>query len=265
MATNSPAGRISAWRILLMPGLFAVVGVLVLVALGIWQLQRLAWKEALIARIETRIAAAPVPAPDESSWSSARWADDEYRPVTASGRYLYERQVYVHGNATLEGSTRMGYFVLTPLQQAGGSIIVVNRGFMPMEFKRDAAAVQRWRAGERDGEQVSVAGLLRAPQSRGWFVPVDVPEKGEWFTRDPQAIAQAGELERVAPFLIDAFDTHGDGASMWPKGGLTVVSFPNNHLDYAFTWFGLAVTLLVVFALFACRQLKSVSARTESL
>ncbi|MFC0217878.1 surfeit locus 1 family protein [Pseudochelatococcus lubricantis] len=258
-AAGSAASDGPAWRALLAPGIFTLAGVIILVVLGVWQLQRLAWKEALIARIEARTHAAPVPAPAEAEWAAWQRDEAEYRPITATGGYLYDLQVYVHGNAQLDrrggGSALMGYFVLTPLKQADGSIIIVNRGFIPVELKQDAAAFRQWSDGDRRDGAVTVTGLLRAPQERGWFVPADVPEAGEWFTRDPQAIARATGMTRVAPFLIDAVEATGEGTAAWPRGGLTVVSFPNNHLDYAFTWFGLAVTLAAVFTLYARRYL----------
>lgn len=245
------------WRGLLWPGVFTLAALAVLVSLGAWQLQRLAWKEDLIARIEARTRAEPVALPPEGAWATTSWDAEEYRPVRVSGVYLHEREVFVQANAVLgSGGARMGSFVLTPLRTDEGGIVFVNRGFIPVELKRDAAAFAAWQREDRaaTGGPVAVAGLLRAPQPRGWFVPPDSPAKGEWFVRDPAAFASALGLERVAPFTVDAFrDPEREG---WPVGGLTVVSFPNNHLDYAFTWFGLAVVLAVIFALFARKALR---------
>ncbi|MGV6872644.1 SURF1 family protein [Pseudochelatococcus sp. B33] len=244
------------WRSLLWPGVFTLAALAILVSLGVWQLQRLAWKEDLIARIEARTRAEPVALPPEDTWTTTRWEGEEYRPVLVSGTYLHAREVFVQANAVLgSGGARMGSFVLTPLRTDAGGVVFVNRGFIPVELRQDAAAFAVWQREDRaatDGP-VTVAGLLRAPQQRGWFVPQDVPEKGEWFVRDPDAFAAALGLERVAPFTIDAF--RNPERQGWPVGGLTVVSFPNNHLDYAFTWFGLGVVLAVIFALFARKVL----------
>lgn len=249
----------SPGRSLLWPGVFTLVGLAILVTLGVWQLQRLAWKEDLIARIEARTHAAPVDLPPEGAWAATDWRAEEYRPVRASGVYLPDAQVFVHANAVIgSGGARMGYFVLTPLRLDGGGLVFVNRGFIPVELRRDAAAFAAWQAQDRGriAGVVAVSGLLRAAQPRGWFVPEDAPEKGEWFVRDAGAFAPALGLTRTAPFTIDVFRA-GDGAGggEWPVGGLTVVSFPNNHLDYAFTWFGLAAVLAVIFVLFARRRL----------
>lgn len=257
MSVNNEAPALAPWRTLLWPGIFTLVGLAILVTLGVWQLQRLAWKEDLISRIEARTRAEVAAVPPESAWGTIRWEDEEYRPVHIVGVYEHERTVFVHANAVLgNGGVRMGAFVLTPLRIDAGAVVFVNRGFIPLELTRDPVAFAAWQDEDhaRTSGRISVSGLLRAPQLRGWFVPTDVPEKGEWFVRDPSAFAGALGLERVAPFTIDAFrDPTHEG---WPVGGLTVVTFPNNHLDYAFTWFGLAIVLLVVFVLFSQKRLR---------
>lgn len=256
MSGNEASPDRAAWRGLLWPGAFTFVALVVLAALGVWQLQRLAWKEDLVARIEAHVRAEPEAMPPEAAWAATRWADAEYRPLLVSGTFLHEQELLVQANAVIGGGgVRMGAFVLTPLRLDEGGIVFVNRGFIPVELTRDAAAFAAWQREDRAQADapVTVAGLLRAPQQRGWFVPQDAPDKGQWFVRDPAAFAAALGLERVAPFTIDAFrDPEREG---WPVGGLTVVSFPNNHLDYAFTWFGLAVVLAVIFVMFAHRRL----------
>lgn len=256
MSDRAPPPRRSAWRVLLWPGVFTLAALAILVSLGVWQLQRLAWKEDLIARIEARTRAEPVALPPEDAWAALVPATEEYRPVRVTGTYDHAGEVFVQANAVVGGGgARMGAFVLTPLRTDGGGIVFINRGFIPVELQRDTAALAAWQQEERarTAGRVTVAGLLRAPQPRGWFVPQDTPEKGAWFVRDPHAFAAAAGLAGVAPFTIDAF--RDPGREGWPLGGLTVVSFPNNHLDYAFTWLGLAVVLAVIFALFARRRL----------
>lgn len=256
MAAQQNKAIYPAWRALILPGFFTLIALAILVSLGGWQLQRLAWKDALISRIEARTKASPVMVAPEAAWPALKWAEEEYRPVQAEGQYLFDRQVFVHGNADLGGGrVLMGYFVLTPLQQNDGSIIIINRGFLPQELKRDPAVFEQWQMHDQHAGRVVVTGLLRAPQEQGWFMPDDVPTSGEWFTKNPLKIGAAQNLTRVAPFIIDAFASKGEG--QWPLGGLTVVSFPNKHLDYAFTWFGLAVVLVVIFILFARKSLRA--------
>ncbi len=239
------------WRGLILPGVLTLLVLAVLLSLSAWQFSRMGWKEALLARIEARIDAAPVPVPPEADWPAWRADEDEYRRVMVEGRFLHDREVLVHGNTPRDERGRVfaGYYVLTPLARPDGSIVVVNRGFVPLENRDPATRAP----GQVEGEVV-VSGVMRAPQERGWFLPADDPAKGEWFTRDPAAIAAAFGLTRVAPFMVEA-----DGASNpggLPRGGLTRVSFPNNHLEYALTWLGLAIGLLGVFAAFATRRLK---------
>lgn len=238
-------------RQLVLPALCTLVALGILLALGFWQLERLAWKEDLIARIGARAHDAPVGLPAEATWPTWNQIDDEYRPVRAEGRFLDGKTVFVTANAELRpraGAT-LGYMVLTPLALPDGSVVIVNRGFVPREL-RDSLRLA--------GGAASVTGLMRAPQEHGWFVPEDQPSRddpgsGEWYTRDPLRIGTSLGLPRVAPFLIDQA-AGAAGAADWPRGGLTVVTFPNKHLEYALTWFGLAATLVVVFVAFAARR-----------
>jgi surfeit locus 1 family protein len=192
-----------------------------------------------------------MPAPTE--WDSLDLAELEYRPVQVTGRFLNDREVFANATLTDPKGRRggFGFFVMTPFETDSGRIVYVNRGFVPRAFKS---------ADSRPGGQIagatSVVGALRAPVARAWFVPADDPAKNEWFSRDPQLYAAASGLavERVAPYYIDArFDPSlPDGL---PQGGETIVDFPNNHLGYALTWFGLAAGLAGVFGAYAWRQL----------
>lgn len=225
-----------------------LIALAILLALGNWQLQRLYWKEDLITKISARVGALPAQLPPEATWSTMDPAAEEYRHVTVSGRYDFSRQVLVHANAPKEaGVVRAGYVTLTPLLRDDGSTVLVNRGFVPMEMRDALAEVDA-----RTPAQTILTGLLRASQKRDPFVPADEPAKGEWFTRDIAGIAAAKGLERVAPFIVDAdaVPNYTEG----PRGGLTVVSFPNRHLEYAVTWFGLAATLIGVYVAFVWRR-----------
>jgi surfeit locus 1 family protein len=209
-----------------------VVCVGVLLALGVWQLERRVWKLDLIDRVERRVHAAAVPMPAIASWSSVNWADDEYRHVTAHGRFLHDRETLVQA-LTVDGP---GYWVMTPLQTVDGGIVLINRGFVP--------SARRDRSTRRDGEpsgDVDVTGLMRMSEPSGSFLRRNDPAEDRWYSRDVAAIAKARGLSQVAPFFIDADAT--PGRESWPRGGLTVVSFPNNHMTYALTWFTLAIML----------------------
>lgn len=220
----------------------ALLAFAVLVGLGLWQLQRLAWKETLIAQVEARIHEAPAPLPPEADWGKIDFATDEYRRVTAQGRFLndLEVQVYALVDQAPDGSGGPGYWVVTPLRLADGAIVLVNRGFVPLARKAPATRAE----GQVEGP-VTVTGLLRLPEEAGPFTPANDAGKDSWYVRDPEAIASAKGLVRVAPFLIDADATANPGGL--PRGGLTRIVFPNRHLEYALTWFGLAASLAGVF------------------
>ena len=189
-------------------------------ALGIWQVERRAWKLDLIARVEARLEAAPATPP-------ATWTDDlAYTRVRAHGTFLQDRETLVQA-LTERGA---GWWVLTPLRTPHG-VILVNRGFVPPE-RRAAPPTGR----------VTVTGLLRASEPGGGFLRSNDPAAGRWYSRDVAAIAAARGLGEAAPFFLDADATPNPGG--YPIGGLTVVAFRNNHLAYALTWFGLAALSL---------------------
>jgi surfeit locus 1 family protein len=239
--------RRAAWRDLVAPGLASLIALAILLGLGTWQLERKAWKEDLIARILQQSRAEPVAPPAPGAWNEAR---DEFRHVRVSGRFLNDRETLVHGLAAGEtpGRALQGYYVLTPFARVEGGTVLVNRGFVPTELKAQADR----RDGLVEGPTV-VTGILRASEERGMFVPEPDPARGEWFNRDVPGIATARSLTDVAPYLIEADAVPGQ--TTWPRGGQLRVDLPNNHLQYAFTWFGLAVCLVAVLSVFAWRRL----------
>jgi surfeit locus 1 family protein len=228
-------------RRLIVPGIASLIGVALLVALGVWQLRRLAWKEALIAAVEARAHMAPVALPAPASWSALDPADYEYRRVEATGVYDYSHQEFVFTSME-EPRGRyggVGYLVMTPLRLADGGVVIVNRGFVPEEMKAQADTGPQ-------GE-THVVGLMRASERRNLFTPADEPERGVFFTRDADGLAKAMQLGPHAPFTLDA----EAGPDPLPEGGETRLTFPNNHLSYAFTWFGMAAALAGVFGVWA--------------
>ncbi|HZY19391.1 MAG TPA: SURF1 family protein [Ramlibacter sp.] len=201
------------------------------VALGVWQLQRLAWKESLVARIERQLKADPVPSPGPVQWSALSREADEYRRLRLQGRFAHDRQVLVRASTELGA----GYWVLTPMQLREGAWVLVNRGFVPPEL-RDR--VPR-------GEEVQLlTGLLRFSEPGGSLLQANDPAQGRWYSRDVAAIAAAQRLAGpVAPYFVDAERTAATTVDTWPRPGLTVLRFSNNHLGYAATWFALAAIM----------------------
>jgi surfeit locus 1 family protein len=209
--------------------LVAIVLVACLAALAVWQIHRRAYKLDLIARVEARVHAAPIPAPGPGSWTGISAASDEYRRVVAAGDWLEDRSTLVQAVTELGG----GYWVMTPLARDDGTTVLVNRGFVPANA-RDPAA---WRP--RNPEPVIVVGLLRMSEPGGAFLRANDPSSNRWFSRDVTGIAATRSLDKVAPYFIDA--ERMPGASGLPVAGLTVIAFPNNHLVYALTWGALAL------------------------
>jgi surfeit locus 1 family protein len=224
------------------PAIAAALVFAALVALGVWQLQRLTWKEAIISRIDARVHQAPAPLPPPAQWGALKPDDYDYAHVRAKGRYLPETEALIFRSVAanrVDSAAGPGYQVLNALQLDTGGIVLVDRGFAPLAWKDGGL-----RTPPSSGE-VEVTGLLRPPEERNTFTPADQPDKGLWFTRDPAAVATKLGLSEVAPFVIDL---DADGAkSAWPHPGATELRIPNNHLSYAWTWFGLAATLAGVF------------------
>lgn len=218
-------GRRLKRRLLIALGLFATAAFL---ALGMWQIERRAWKLDLIARVDARVHASPQPAPSRDEWPGFDAREHVYRRVQARGVFLHERETLVQAVTGLGG----GHWVLTPLRTDSG-IILVNRGFVPPERR-----VPGVRAAGQTPCAVLVTGLVRASEPGGGFLRSNDPAAGRWYSRDAAAIGRAQGFDRVAPYFIDADGTPNPGG--WPRGGLTVVSFRNNHLSYALTWFALA-------------------------
>jgi surfeit locus 1 family protein len=232
-AVRGPRGPF-ALILLALFGLCLFVG---FIELGNWQVRRLAWKRDLITRVDQRVHAPPMAPPAPDQWAKVNAQDDEYRHVRVTGEFLHDRQTLIWA-ASDEGS---GFWVVTPLRLADGSIVLVNRGFAPADWCG------------RDGHcalgpvgQTTVTGLLRMSEP-SVFLRRNDPAHNSWYTRDVPAIAAARGLTHVAPYFIDedaAPAAAGSTGHAWPEGGMTVIDFPNNHLSYLITWYALALMTL---------------------
>ena len=212
-------------------GVFAI-----LIALGTWQVRRLQWKEALLATIEARVHAEPRPL-DEVLGSGPAVADLEYTPVRLEGVFVHSAER--HFFATWNGAS--GFFVYTPLLRSRGDHVFVNRGFVPYDLKDPSKRPRSLLEGP-----VEVTGLLRAPlvEKPSSILPDNDPAKNLFYWKDIRAMAASSGLPADASILgvfVDANDAPNDGGL--PVGGVTIVDLPNNHLQYAVTWYGLAAAL----------------------
>lgn len=229
------APRRPSWRLLAVT-LGGAVLAAVFLALATWQWQRLAWKEALIARVAASQAGAPQALPPVQDWPRVRRDTHEYQRVLVRGRFDPDRETLVQASTVLG----TGWWVLTPLQTPDGRWVLVNRGFVDAAHRAPEAHAPA------PGE-VELQGLLRLSEPEGRLWQRNDAEAGRWYSRDVPAIAAAqGLTGDVAPFFLDASEGR---EGPWPRAGLTVLAFSNNHLMYALTWLALAamVSAAVVF------------------
>jgi surfeit locus 1 family protein len=205
-----------------------------LVSLGIWQVHRLAWKRDLIERVEQRVHAPPLAPPAREQWPQVNAANSEYLHVTVQGRFRHDRETLVQAVTERGG----GFWVLSPFETVDGYVVLINRGFVP-PTRRDPATRSQ---GQIEGV-TTITGLVRMSESGGAYLRSNEPAADRWYSRDVAAIAAARGLNNVAPYFIDADASETPSADA-PVGGLTVIRFNNNHLQYALTWFGLALMVL---------------------
>jgi surfeit locus 1 family protein len=231
------------FRPTLWPTLFTIPALIVLLGLGTWQVQRLHWKEGLIADRTARTTAAPIalPAPG-APLSPVALTDLDFRHGTATGVFQHEREMYIAAR-TMEGS--VGYQIVTPLQQADGSVVLVNRGWVPETRKNPAKRAEGQLAGT-----VTVDGAIRAPGVQHWLQPDNQPVQNIWFWSDlPAMAAHAGIApDKLVPVFLEAGPALNPGGL--PVGGQTKVNLPNDHLQYAITWYALAAALAVIYVLY---------------
>ncbi|GAB3452438.1 SURF1 family protein [Massilia terrae] len=241
MASSDRPRRIGPWALRILAALLIVL----FAGLGTWQVQRLQWKLALIERVESRVHSAPAAPPPPARWGQLSAATDEYRRVKLSGFFLYQFTTPVQAVSDL-GS---GYWLITPMCMADGSIVLVNRGFVGLADglldkypgRRAEAAV----CTPAPASRYDVVGLLRVPEPHGGFLRENDPAHNRWYSRDVAAIAKTRGLYNVAPYFVDAAkDQDPADAPDHPVGGLTVITFHNNHLVYAFTWYALALMVI---------------------
>ena len=216
-----------------------LAGLAILLTLGTWQVKRLAWKEGLIASIETRMASAPLPLAEiEAKFNADR--DIDYFPVRLEGAAVNAGEQYFL--STHDGQS--GWNVYAPLKLNDGRIVMLNRGFVPYDL-RDPAK----RPGSQPGGRQTITGLARNPLAAkpSSIVPDNDPKSNTWYWKDLSGMAaNAGiDASKLVPFFVDDWTDKEKGAL--PVTKTTIVELPNNHLQYAITWYGLALALAGVW------------------
>ena len=242
------SGAAAKRRGVLEPTIFAIAGIAVLIGLGIWQFDRKVWKENLIDTVTARLSQAPQALPARADWPKLVGGDSEYRRVAFPAEFLpgEEALVYTAGSNFRPDVQGPGYWVFAPARLAGGSLVMVDRGFIPYDRKDKAT-----RSPLPQGI-VDIVGVMRWPETRGLFTPADEPNNNLWYLRDPAAIAAAHKWSVAAPFYIEQESpAPPDGL---PKPGKLVAALPDNHLQYALTWFGLALGLAGVYVAWMARR-----------
>jgi surfeit locus 1 family protein len=234
-------------RSLIVPSLVTLIAFAILVTLGTWQLQRKAWKENLIETLTQKLNAAPIDLPMPSQWASLRQDKDEFTRVKLRAEYFQDKDalVWATGSGLRADVKGPGIFVFTPARIPQGEAVVINRGFVAEQ--KPTGATKRPPPVEGLAE---ITGILRWPEPKGWELTAAYDKAAQlWFVRDQIAMAQEYGWENVAPFYIER-ESQQPADGIAPPGQLSP-SIPNNHLQYAVTWYGLAAVLLVVFGSWA--------------
>ena len=221
------------------PAIITTLAVILALALGTWQVKRLFWKRELIAQIDARAMAPVVRLPLAGAIDADEW---RFRRVDLRGQYLYDREAHVLARDPLG---RLGYNIFTPLRRQN-DLVMVNRGWVP-EAQKDPAS----RAAGQVAGTVAVRGVVRVPWARPMFIPENDAAKNMWFYPDIRRMA-AGIAGPLSPVFVEADATPNPGGL--PMGGLGRHEIPNNHLEYAITWYALALVGVIIFLIYRRQQ-----------
>jgi cytochrome oxidase assembly protein ShyY1 len=247
MADESRTSRTGTFAI------FTLVMVALFIGLGVWQLQRRLEKHALIAALTERLAAAPVPLPSASIWNTLTPERDEFRRVSFAATYegRLDAMVYSSGSSIRSDISGPGTWAFLPARLSNGEAVAINAGFVPNTMQ-DRPLQDRAIAQLITGKPIAMTGYIRFPIAAGVLTPNVEHDKRLWFARDHLEMAQALGWKDVAPFYID-LETPVPPNGI-PKPGPLDVQLPDDHMQYALTWFSLAGALVVAFLFWVRRQ-----------
>lgn len=224
----------ATWTNRFWPFAFMTVVGLALISLGVWQLDRLKWKQQLIGRIEASLAEPKIKLPDKA----LVWRDLEYRKVSIVGMFVEGREARLFA---MNERGVPGYHIFSRFLLRDGRNLIVNRGWVSRHTGDKELSDIRPRQGE-----VTLTGRVRLSQTKGPFTPANEIEANVWYFADLDAIAAFLSVSDAAPIFVELDD---DGTGRWPRGGVTRLEIPNNHLQYAITWFALAGVFVFMFGL----------------
>ncbi len=204
------------------------------VTMGTWQVQRLYWKEAMIAQVEEANAQAPLTAlpPDDADWHAL-----QFHKVNLHGAWVGNTEFHL---APRYFKGTLGYNIITPLKLADGRLVLINRGWVPSEKK-----LIETRPETKVRGVTTVEGLIRYGAERNPFTPKNQPARNIWFGRDVADMATDAKLEHVAPVMIDQTGMQDVNKLPVPSDG--TVKLRNDHLSYIITWYSVALGILIIF------------------
>ena len=218
-------------RPLLWPTIIMLPIFLFSLSLGVWQMERRAWKRDILDRIATNQAAAPLTLDELLKGDPLRF---EYGRVRVSGSFLHDKEFYLAARSLKD---KVGMQVVTPLRTDDGPIVLFDRGWIPSEKKEPAKRAEGQLAGK-----VDLVGIVRRSQIKRQFAPDNDPARNFWFHVDVPVMRQmaGGAADPVLDsFFLEADATANPGGI--PIGGQTRLDIPNDHLQYAITWFLIAL------------------------
>ncbi|MDB2414635.1 SURF1 family protein [Rickettsiales bacterium] len=225
------------FRPLLIPTIFTIPALIVLLGLGSWQVQRLNQKEALIAKIEEKSSLPAVNMPGNIT-DLEKW---QYRKIKLSGRFIHDKEVHLYtGPKVMHG--RPGYNIFTPLLLKNGSFVWVDRGWVPSEVKEASARPSTLVKGD-----VDIIGMLHSSETPGSFTPENMVDKNMWFWIDIPSMSKNSSI-KTPDYYVRLIRKTGD--TTFPVGGDVEIRHRNDHLQYAITWYSLAIILLVIYVLY---------------
>ncbi|MGB8840593.1 MAG: SURF1 family protein [Aliidongia sp.] len=229
------------FRFTLWPTLFTIPAVLFMLGLGTWQVQRLAWKTALIDARSAALAAPAMPLPETPDAAESL----DFHHVAVTGIFDHAKELYI---GAFDARGIEGFQIVTPMTLPTGQTLLVNRGFVPGIRKNPATRPDGQVTGPTE-----IQGILRLPNPpKGWLVPQNRPGDNFWFFVDVPAMAATEGLEQVLPFYVEAGPAPNPGG--FPIGGQTRIALPNDHLQYAITWYLFALTLTVIYFIYHYRK-----------
>ncbi len=223
------------WRRLIAPGIAAFITFWLLIALGVWQLHRLKWKEGILASIHQAEIAAPIPLPENPT---------PFEKVSISGTWipgkaaLYGDEVHDTPAGPVPGGE-----LIQPLRRPNGDIVLVDLGWVPEQSPVPLPS------------PAAPAGYLHAPITPNFLSPADDPARNLYYTLDPARIGAGLGFPEVAPYILIEMGPLPPPGSAAPQPAESLPTPPNNHYEYALTWFGFALVLVFEFIFFARKRL----------